>query len=784
MRLQHVISQQLRRLVRRYHFLRRVSLPSTICTLIWLYVIYWGERKIFSTHIEACRWEHFETWPEGATPHHLVFVADPQLVDPHTYPGRPWPFSALTERYTDMYMARNFRLINERLDPDSVVFLGDLFDGGREWAPDKPRDLKRSQILRLQALGIRPPSDDFYGIRKRDVEGDAGGSEDGTVVKRTVETYKAALTRPHSHKITKEEHNIGPNGEDLRAFVPGENGRWSRWDNRQWVKDLRRFSSIFFAADQLYPVQSRRVIAAYDVDADPVSLENGARDAAWQEYATTGGKQRRVITSLPGNHDLGLGPGVQMVVRDRFESHFGESNRVDVIGNHTFVSLDVLSLSAHNYYKADGYETDVEQDRYAHIWQPGMDFLENIRVPVRRSASAVLKEYFPPEGKAKPQWRHQVDEPGELIEEPVEDESTADLSETKSRLPIVLLSHIPLYRHPHTPCGALRERGDSIPFSMGYQYQNVLTQALSRDIVTKVSDAGEIVAVFSGDDHDYCDVSHRFNTPPDPEEPAKTSLQHFREITVKSFSWAMGVRKPGFLLVSLWNPVDANGETIGEPLPTVQSHLCLLPDQLGIFLRYGLLLALTTATLLLHATVLSQRTPEHNPTGNDDDDVDLSDPLSLTSVSLPRFNSNSDSNDTINGSTTPKGRKRGASASSSSQHPPNSNGYLGVQRNHNARTRSVSPVGGGVSGGLIDKAGYYPHLRWTDPSHGEDSSDEESHIGSDIGVTGEDNQAKWKWRRRTKGDSWARRVLGEWAGSLGLVGVPAALFYVWVVKNG
>ena len=71
--------------------------------------------------------------PKDAKPHHLVFVADPQLIDPHSYPGRPWPLNPLTVLITDNYLKRGYGAMQHRLHPDSVFFLGDLFDGGREW---------------------------------------------------------------------------------------------------------------------------------------------------------------------------------------------------------------------------------------------------------------------------------------------------------------------------------------------------------------------------------------------------------------------------------------------------------------------------------------------------------------------------------------------------------------------------------------------------------------------------------------------------------------------------
>jgi len=89
--------------------------------------------------------------------------------------------------------------------------------------------------------------------------------------------------------------------------------------------------------------------------------------------------------------------------------------------------------------------------------------------------------------------------------------------------PRILLTHIPLYRPEGTPCGPLRESKNSIRVGKGYQYQNVLTPELSKRVV----DIVRPLAVFSGDDHDYCYVQHNYAGMKIPEH------------TVKSFSWAM-----------------------------------------------------------------------------------------------------------------------------------------------------------------------------------------------------------------------------------------------------
>lgn len=378
--------------------------------------------------------------------------------------------------------------MQERLYPDTTIFLGDLFDGGREWSvrggenwdnPDK--DFKR------------------YG----------------------------------------------------EAF---------------WVKEYKRFSKIFFETFTKAGVKPR----------------------------TGQTMRRKIISTLPGNHDLGFGEGVHRPVRNRFHAYFGEGNRVDVVGNHTFVSIDAVSISA-----KDPDHGRMNED----IWGPAMEFLDNVQETRKKAITKELKYQFG-SGAAdtRPRYGHDIIETDQL--------GAATLPPAKKlddlSLPTILLSHVPLYRDSGTPCGPLREHwppskdADGTPMekddrnalsiSRGYQYQNVISADLTKDITTKI---GDIQFAFSGDDHDYCEVIHR-------RYPSGGG--GIREFTEKSMSWAMGVRKPGFSVLSLYNPIDANGKPIHTSAEeTLQHHLCLMPDQLGIFIKYILLLVFTLSCLLLRA---------------------------------------------------------------------------------------------------------------------------------------------------------------------------------------
>ncbi|PYI09634.1 hypothetical protein BO78DRAFT_337254 [Aspergillus sclerotiicarbonarius CBS 121057] len=473
---------------------RYIFTISNALILFWICTLWWGERTVFQDSVKTCAWGNWEKWPQGASPHHVAFIADPQLVDPHTYPGRPWPLSTLTVKFTDQYLRRSFSSIQNGLGPDSVLFLGDLFDGGREWST-------------------------------------------------------ASSSSPEK--------------------------RYKKYNDRFWKKEFHRFVKIFVDTWNEGDEHTR----------DPIG--------------------RRMITGLPGNHDLGFGSGVQIPVRDRFRSFFGKSNRVDVIGNHTIVSVDTVSLSAMDQPDPETGSSgtgsgDGEQPN-GHIWKDTQDFLDHMGAHRGRAEMDALRMLGnQTEGRL---FQHRA---VDIMEPSIYHQPQPEVA----GFPTILLSHVPLYRRPATPCGPYRERHppsgedleedepNAISMGRGYQYQNVLTPAISRDIVSKVGP--NLVQMYSGDDHDYCEISHHeFSGSP-------------KEITVKSLSWAMGIRRPGFVLTSLWNPIDqATGQSIGTSNAgrTLQNHLCLLPDQLSIFIYYGLIFGLTLCVLLIRATILVQYPP-------------------------------------------------------------------------------------------------------------------------------------------------------------------------------
>lgn len=504
---------------------RLLSFPHAL-VLVWVLILVWGERWVFDSKVDDCAWKKWEKWvggepgtegkggggcaslltwsrrqPRGARPHHLILVADPQLIDPHSYPGRPWPLSALTVVVTDNYMRRGFAALQRRLHPDSLFFLGDLFDGGREW--------------KTRQGGFVDP---------------AWGHGRSAQERKWVKTWHRKY------------------GDDY------------------WLGEYQRFHDIF--------------VASWNAGGDAPE--------PWQ-------RGRKLVTSLPGNHDLGFGAQVQVPVRDRFSAFFGDANRVDVVGNHTIVSVDSVSLSADTSAYKDSHDLQP-------IYGPVHEFLGQVRAAKRKAALEELRAWH--DVGPRPRFPHRVEDASQ-----VDDRGRPKGGECDGPdWPTILLTHVPLYRDPGTPCGPHRERwpparppkgqagpvrpdhGNAIVVAAGYQYQNVLS---AEDSARLVESVGNVAHVFSGDDHDYCELAHA---------EARGGV---REITVKSFSMAMGVAKPGFVMVSLYNPVGANGKpTGGVPGTTLQTHLCLLPNQLRTYAKYAALAAVTLAVVAARALLV------------------------------------------------------------------------------------------------------------------------------------------------------------------------------------
>ncbi|KAF9418954.1 hypothetical protein BGZ94_009549 [Podila epigama] len=196
-------------------------------------------------------------------------------------------------------------------------------------------------------------------------------------------------------------------------------------------------------------------------------------------------------------------------------------------------------------------------------------------------------------------------------------------------LPRILFTHVPLFRLDTTYCGDQRETSQLILNRDGYQYQNMVTPELSKQILESVWPE----AVFSGDDHDWCEIGHAYSKRDEAmekddgaaEPSPKMMMTLAPETTLRTFSFAQGIHQPAFVMLSLYNPqgIQSNNfvaspgtrltglpaATLGESesgflarpsgASTFEYGECMLPNQLRIYLVYAGLFALSLGWILV-----------------------------------------------------------------------------------------------------------------------------------------------------------------------------------------
>ncbi|CAI5759391.1 unnamed protein product [Candida verbasci] len=232
-----------------------------------------------------------------------------------------------------------------------------------------------------------------------------------------------------------------------------DGGRY--WDDEYWLEEYQRFNKIFPAYDKVE------------------------------------------IRSIPGNHDIGF-QNISIEVVDRFAKYFGQANLDFVLGNHTIILFDSISLSHEN-------------------------------TTVNKAANDYLDKF-----------------------------------DNYSR-PRILLSHVPLYRHPDKQlCGPKREKSGLFPLQRGDQYQTVIEYHHAQRMLNKFKPS----LILAGDDHDYCDIIQKYTD------------GSAREIAVKSCAMTSGIKYPAIQMLSLFN--DGTDEN------TFETEMCYLPKPLVNFYAYVL----------------------------------------------------------------------------------------------------------------------------------------------------------------------------------------------------
>ena len=69
-------------------------------------------------------------------PTRVLLVADPQVLNLHSYPDRSHTLSWLSEVFTDLNMRKSWKAVST-LHPDNTMFIGDMMDNGRAEMSDE-----------------------------------------------------------------------------------------------------------------------------------------------------------------------------------------------------------------------------------------------------------------------------------------------------------------------------------------------------------------------------------------------------------------------------------------------------------------------------------------------------------------------------------------------------------------------------------------------------------------------------------------------------------------------
>ncbi|KAJ2868953.1 hypothetical protein GGI22_000549 [Coemansia erecta] len=95
----------------------------------WFLFVIVNEVGLYLWQIGLCQWP---TNGAVTSASHVAIVTDPQIVDHYSFDQTGLLLRA-TQFLTDTYVRKSYLLLQSIRQPPTVIFLGDLMDGGREW---------------------------------------------------------------------------------------------------------------------------------------------------------------------------------------------------------------------------------------------------------------------------------------------------------------------------------------------------------------------------------------------------------------------------------------------------------------------------------------------------------------------------------------------------------------------------------------------------------------------------------------------------------------------------
>ncbi|PVZ97491.1 hypothetical protein BB558_006556 [Smittium angustum] len=187
-------------------------------------------------------------------------------------------------------------------------------------------------------------------------------------------------------------------------------------------------------------------------------------------------KKRSKILYAGGNHDYGSGNTIDVASYKRFVNRISDVNYSVEVGNYVLVVIDTIGYESNNIDISSKTKSFIESVRKGKLLFTKIPTLNYINQSTNLESAHIKLTYYP------------------YLEYP-----------EKS---VLLFTHVPLWRPSGTYCGKLRQgRKKSINDGVGYQYSNLVGKNASEYILQTIKPE----VVFSGDDHDNCEIAHLVN---------------------------------------------------------------------------------------------------------------------------------------------------------------------------------------------------------------------------------------------------------------------------------
>ncbi|PWN31333.1 uncharacterized protein FA14DRAFT_28596 [Meira miltonrushii] len=541
---------------------------GTIHILRWtgFLIVLWNERLAFLlTSLRCIPSDHASTSKDpisnpGVHRMMITILADPQLIDRESYEHlNDLPLGLNKVAYkvvrwaANTYVRKAFQAvvrIQGRAQSDSVIWLGDLLDGGRR-AVNTNEDVLQYErhVSRFKSLfPERVPT--VYVPGNHDIriplthnvifEGESLESR-----RRWLQSWGTWYDVERKRYTWSVGQSVKDTGAQLHHTITSRNTKGGKREH----------------IDSLYQKREKQV---FDQHQKRAPLPSFSQKSPSQRVILRpkGGPQRIVIESNDWKR----------TVNARFPLYLNSNSENPT---HEIALVDALHLAGMS--PATSSFDNKEQEDLDSAWLKQHDHLD--------FQQQIKDSQWYKEGKTR--FPETID-----FIEGIQSTSAASTSDVQEPVRI-LISHIPLHRPAGTPCstqhsltstnssdqavriddqGWHRESFHRDSIEQGVDQYATYQNALARPVSKWLLHHSNAKLIFSGDDHDHCHVRHQYSQEDDQQG-------HFaEELTLKAFSMTGGVRKPGYARLLLnWDDQLQKASAIAMP--------CALPDQIEIWTK-------------------------------------------------------------------------------------------------------------------------------------------------------------------------------------------------------